>query len=132
MVFGGGLIFMAVGMLWYSPFLFGKMWMRLSGIDPVKVDRMKKAGMGKTYFAALLVALLMSAALYYFYGLTEVGDTAEALMLAFALWVGFVATTLAASVLWESRPFTLYLINSGNYLIALSLVSLFYFLFSRL
>ncbi|HXK35039.1 MAG TPA: DUF1761 family protein [Candidatus Paceibacterota bacterium] len=33
---------MIVGALWYSPFLFGKLWLRYSGVMPGQEGAMKK------------------------------------------------------------------------------------------
>jgi len=45
---------MVIGALWYSPILFGNIWMNLMKIDPKNIDKMKDKGMGKYYFTAFM------------------------------------------------------------------------------
>ena len=115
---------MAVGMVWYSPFLFGRTWMTLSGIDPDKADECNKKGMKLTYLASFLVGLFMSFLVGYVLTRTFSASLIDALKKAVLLWAGFVAPVLLGGVLWEKKPVTLYLINAGYYLVALSLISM--------
>jgi hypothetical protein len=42
------LVSMVIGGLWYSPLLFGNIWMKLSGITQKDVEKAKKQGMMKS------------------------------------------------------------------------------------
>ncbi len=128
-VLAGGVVSMAIGMLWYSPVLFGKAWMELSGCGPEKIAEAKAKGMGKTYFLAFLNGLVMSAAIYYLaIWATETVTVQDAVILAAVLWLGFIATTLFSSVLWEQKPLKLYFIKTGCSLVTMILVSILYVL----
>ena len=51
-----GIASMAIGVFWYSPKGFGKMWMRLQGINPdCKPEQMK--GMAKAYILTFISTL---------------------------------------------------------------------------
>ena len=49
-----------LGMLWYSPLLFGKKWMGLSGLTDKKLQEAKKKGMAKNYFIGFVSTLVMA------------------------------------------------------------------------
>ena len=113
---------MGVGMLWYGP-LFGKTWVALMKFDPAKMEEAKKKGMGLSYLWAFLGAFVTAYALVYFIGLLGVSDVMGAIELVCWIVLGFIATTLLSTVLWEGRPFVLYLINVGYYFVVLSLMA---------
>jgi hypothetical protein len=50
-------------------------------------------------------------------------DWLSAADVAFWIWAGFVAPILLGSFLWESKPFTLYLINASYWLVTLLVMS---------
>ena len=53
------IIGMIIGALWYSPLLFGKLWMKLSGMTEKQLNEAKKKGMGKMYLVAFIGVLLI-------------------------------------------------------------------------
>ncbi len=108
---------MALGFLWYSPMLFGNTWMKLAGIktDPKKV----KAEMPKSAFFGFLTALVMVFILAQVVGYTQAKTLVDGVMSGFWMWLGFVATVMAGIVLWEGKPFKLYALNVGYYLVTL-------------
>ncbi len=108
----------AIGMAWYSPLLFGKAWMKLMGFTEGKVKE-KKKGMGKTMAAGFAAVLVMSYVMAYIVGFSQAASVTEGAEAGFWVWLGFVATVMLGQVLWEGKPFKLYLINSLHYLVAL-------------
>jgi hypothetical protein len=99
---------MVIGIVWYGP-LFGKQWMKLSGVKANKKDMVLRN------LGGLLSAVLMAYVLSTFVGLGLSG----ALLIGFWIWLGFFATSSLGSVLWEGKSFKLYLINNGFNLLAL-------------
>jgi len=99
---------MIVGLVWYSPQLFGKAWMRLSGVSK---EDMKKRSMGKSYSVGFIAAFVTAMVMSYFLSLAGATTFGGAANVAFWIWLGFLATTMLGSVLWEAKPTTLYLIN---------------------
>lgn len=118
-----GIANMVVGSLWYSPAFFGKTWMALSGIKKEQMTEAKKKGMAKYYAAAFLVGLVMIYILGGFLAIFQVANVMDALQITFWLWLGFIATVSISSVLWEGKPWTLYFINIGHYLVSLGIAS---------
>jgi len=123
----GAIITMGLGFWWYSPMGFGKPWMRLSGINPSAMTSEQKKSMWKTYAMGFIGGLVMVYVLAHVLGISEIafgGMTVPlALRGAFWVWFGFIATTMLGSVLWEMKPWTLYFINAGYYLVSLLIVS---------
>jgi hypothetical protein len=117
-----GVTYMVIGMAWYGP-LFGKQWKALMGFNNQSMKQMKMTAM-QAMVSGLISALIMAFVLAHdayvwgqFYG-DSISQLMFALQLAFWIWLGYVATTQAGSVLWEGRPWKLFFINAGNTLVA--------------
>ena len=110
---------MIIGALWYSPLLFGNAWMRLMGFNKKDIEKAKKKGMGKLYFYNFIGALVMACVLAWFIGVSGASGLSEGIIVGFYVWVGFIAAIHIGSVLWEGRPFSLYLINISYWLVNL-------------
>jgi hypothetical protein len=105
-----------LGAVWYSPALFAKPWMAMV---LVRTDSTKKRSMilGMiTSFIGSLVTSLMLAHVVIWSGAP--GPAAGALI-GLILWLGFIAAPLAASYIYEGRPFKLFAINTGYWLVGL-------------
>ena len=112
---------MAVGMLWYGP-LFGKMWKSLMGLTDESVKSMKLSPM-QAMCGGLVTSLVMAYVLAYFTAIVGVAGVAGAFQLAFWIWLGFVATVSLGSVLWEGKPFKLFVLKAAEHLVALFLMA---------
>ena len=110
---------MVIGALWYSPLLFGKLWMKLSGMTEKQLNEAKKKGMGKMYFVAFIGVLLMSYVLAHFVDYTDSRTFVQGMQTGFWLWLGFIIPILIGSVLWENKSFKFYLLNIIHYLVVL-------------
>ena len=111
------IISMIIGWLWYSNVLFGKTWIKLMNISKKDIEKAKKKGMTKSYIIMFISALIMNYVLALF--VDYAGSFALGMRIGFFIWLGFFATTMIGSVLWENKPFKLYLINTFHYLVAL-------------
>lgn len=115
---------MALGALWYSPLMFGNIWMKLSGMTKGDINKTKKRGVGKLYLAGFIGSLLMSyvlSFLIYATGSTNMGDGVKIGMIT---WAGFVIPLLLSSILWEGKPLKLYILNVTYWLISLVLMTI--------
>ena len=108
---------MAIGALWFSPMLFGKSWMQLSGMTSAKIKVAKK-GMMQKYSVAFIGSLLMAYVLAVIFELTSTITLATASKMAVLVWLGFIVPVMLGVVLWEGKPVTLYLMNVLYYLVA--------------
>lgn len=122
-VFVAALAAFLVGMVWYSPLLFAKPWMALSGMSPEDCKARQKKGMAPLMIAAFAMCLLMAFAFGYVVTRTNSGSLVDAMRKAALLWGGFVVPVLAAGVLWEKKPLALFFINAGHYLVTLLVIS---------
>lgn len=113
---------MIIGSLWYSPIMFGNIWMKSGGLTQKDMEKAKKKGMGKLYFAAFIGALVIAFILAHFVQYVTANNFVEGMQTGFWLWLGFVAPVLLGSVLWESKPVKYYLINVAYWLVNLILM----------
>jgi len=114
-VFAATVVANVLGGLWYSPFMFGKLW-RKGNAMPVAMGS-ASAGTFISSFVLHLIAASMLAAL-----LGPSADGMEGLQLGAVIGVSFVFTAMGATNLFEHRPLYIIAINSGYHIVSLSLV----------
>ncbi len=93
------LLAMVLGSLWYSPLLFGGIWMRLNKMNPANQGDAKQMYKEMTviYGLQIVLAFLQAYILAHFVkGWSDVSGIESALW----IWLGFVIPTLAGSVMW--------------------------------
>ncbi|PIS01171.1 MAG: hypothetical protein COT84_03685 [Chlamydiae bacterium CG10_big_fil_rev_8_21_14_0_10_35_9] len=106
-VFIAAIVYMLIGWLWYSPWFFGKTWLKLSHI---KSDKNK---MGLAFFLGFINAVFISFFLALLLGFLRVNTALDGFFVGFGVWLGFVVTTQFSSVIWAKQSFRLFLINIG-------------------
>jgi len=111
---------MVIGMLWYGP-IFGKHWTAFMGIKKQDMAKMKK-GAGKKVSLGFISTLVMSYVLAHFIAFTQAATITEGAVIGFWLWLGFVATVTAGSVIWERRSKDLYFLNNAYQLVSLAVM----------
>jgi Protein of unknown function (DUF1761) len=98
-----------IGGLWYSPFLFGRAWMRVNNLDEAQLA---KSNMAKIFGLSFLFALIMAANLAAF--LAEPKTTASwGATAGFLTGFGWVTLSIATIALFERRSWKYTLINGG-------------------
>ena len=106
-----------IGATWYSPMLFSKPW-----ADILKLNvNGKPKGMWVGMVAALVgdvVLCLVLAHLVRYAGASSFGAGA---VVGGMVWLGFFAAPNVAQGIYEQRPFTLFAINQGYWLVCLVL-----------
>jgi hypothetical protein len=79
--------------------------------------------MGKSYGLMALGALVMSwvlaHAIFFSSYYMQSSGVSSGLLTGFMSWLGFVAPVTLGSVLWESKSWKLWSLNTGYYLVAL-------------
>lgn len=111
-----------LGFLWYSPAMFGKKWLELSGMKSEDASAAKKQGMGKTLVISFLTSLVMAYVLAYVVYLTQASTLWGGITVGFWAWLGFVATFTANSVLFEKKSWSLWFLNNGYNLLSIALM----------
>ena len=109
---------MVVGAVWYGP-LFGKMWMKLSGM---KMEDAKKTDMSKAYGLTFVGWLLVAFVLAHFVQYTDSMTFADGAMTAFWAWLGFALPTAIGTTVFEGKPMQLLLLNKCHDLTAMLLM----------
>lgn len=118
-----GIATVLLAFLWYHPAVFGTAWMRMTNISPEMAERGKRLMPLMSLFA-LMASMVVAYVMSYFALAWGVYDWVGAIELAFWCWIGFAAPPLLGSVLWEQKPFKLYLINAGYWFVAFLAVAL--------
>jgi hypothetical protein len=98
---------MVIGFFWYSKWLFGQKWTKLSR------HTMTTKEPGFAYAMMALNSFVIAFFLALFETYCGVATVTDGMVVGFLCWLGFVATTQISSVLWEKQSFHLYLINTG-------------------
>ncbi len=113
---------MVIGSIWYGPYLFGKVWMELSGHTP-DPSKGQPSAMIKSYsimfVGSLLMAFVLDHALIYASTYTLTVGVPAGLMVGFWNWLGFIAPVTLGTVLWEGKSWKLWFLNNGYYLVTL-------------
>jgi hypothetical protein len=123
-----GIAAMVLGFLWYGP-LFGKKWATLEGMDmnmmknptPEQKKKMYR-GYAIQFVAALVMAFVLEHSLIFAAAYMHVSGVSAGLQAGLWSWLGFIAPATLGMVLWEMKPWVLWIIVSG-YWLALLLIS---------
>jgi hypothetical protein len=111
-------VFMVIGALWYSPILFGKKWMSITGKSEKDIKQ-ESAGVWKAYLISALGALVMAYVLAHILHYVQADTALKGLQTGFWVWLGFVVTSNLGGILFEGRPKGLYFIYNGYQLVSL-------------
>ncbi|MGH9968528.1 MAG: DUF1761 domain-containing protein [Pyrinomonadaceae bacterium] len=105
-----------LGAVWYG--IFTNKFVELMAWTPEQLRALENQSHGKEYVMAFLSSLVLVYVLAHFVQYTKATNLVGGLQTAFWLWLGFVATTQAATVIFEGRKPGLYLLNIGYQLVA--------------
>jgi hypothetical protein len=103
-----------LGALWYSLF-FAKPWMALTGHTPGE----RPKGAIVAMFSSFIGGLILSLVLAHVVAWSGVGTVGWGAFIGFICWLGFIAAPLLSETLYEKRPYRLFAINSGYWLVSL-------------
>ena len=104
-----------IGAIWYSPLLFAKPWAAMVGLDMGK----KPKGMVYGMIASFVGSLVLSFVLAHWIKYAGATGYFVGALIGFLNWLGFIAAPQVAQTIYEQRPFKLYVINTGFWLVAL-------------
>jgi hypothetical protein len=92
-----------LGGLWYSPLMFGKIWMQIMECDTLSQEELKKMQkkMAPFYGLQLLLTLMTTVVLSIF--ITDVlNSDADTYFMTALIWAGFIVPTQIAGVVWAN------------------------------
>jgi len=111
---------MVIGFTWYSPAVFGKHWMKLSGVHPKKEE---KEAMYMSVAIGFLAALITAYVLSIFIQISGATTFVDALTIGAFVWIGFMATLQVHRVAWEQKSWNLFFLDTGNTLLTTLVVA---------
>ena len=112
-----------LGGLWYSPIFFGNAWMKSAGLSKKDIDKHKSREMARAYITSFLMSLITAYVLAYLIKYIGAVTWIDGLIVAFGVWLGFIATVSTGVVLWEGKPLKFYFINVLYHLVSLILMA---------
>ncbi|MBX9709954.1 MAG: DUF1761 domain-containing protein [Xanthobacteraceae bacterium] len=104
------------GAAYYGP--LGKIWLEAQGKTAEEVKRAGKSGVAKAapFILSFLAEIVMAAMLAGLIIRTGPVTVSHGLKLAFAIWLGFLLTTMAVNYAFADRKPALTLIDAGHWL----------------
>ncbi|MGA8729820.1 MAG: DUF1761 domain-containing protein [Terracidiphilus sp.] len=108
-----------LGAVWYSPPLFAKPWMAMLGI---KKGESNKNSLLAGMISSLICDLVLSFILAHFVIWSGANTFGWGALIGFICWVGFFAAPNLPQGIYENRPFKLFAINNGYWLVGLIVV----------
>ena len=109
----------ALGGLWYSPALFGKVWQREAGVTE---EKMKSANMTLIFGLTFVLALIAAWVFALFLGPRP--PMALGLGAGFSAGLCWVAASLGINYLFERKSLKLWLINGGYHTLQFTIIGL--------
>ena len=108
-----------LGAAWYSPALFAKPWMQILGL---KKEESKKSFLYLGMIASLVGDAILAFVLDHIIIWSNATGFGWGVVIGVIVWIGFFAATSLPQNLYEGRPFKLFAINSGYWLVGLVIV----------
>ena len=105
-----------LGAVWYG--IFSNKFIELMAWTPEQMRELESQSHTKAYVMAFLSSLVLVYVLGHFVQYTKASTLTGGLQTAFWLWLGLIATTQLATVIFEGRKPGLYLLNIGYQLVA--------------
>lgn len=121
MVLVATIIGFGIGGLWYSPVLFQKKWVKL--VKQAESDAPHAFTSTQAMLLEFVITLLTSYILAHLIVLVHASTLSLALQLGFWLWLGFQMPMLLANVLFGKHSLELFVINAGQRLVAILVMS---------
>ncbi len=109
------LVKFAIGAVWYSPLAFGPRWGAIVGVSPDAFRARMLSAIVTDLVAGLVLAWVLANVLKF----TGAAGPVPGARVSFFLWLGFVATPLVSTTVYEGRPLALFGINAGYWLVSM-------------
>ena len=110
-----------LGAIWYSPPLFAKPWMAALGITP---DPNKKQGLLAGIIASFIGDFILAFMLLHIIYWAHANTLNRGAFVGCVVWLGFFAAPNFPQGIYEKRPFKLFAINNGYWLVGLIIVGI--------
>jgi Protein of unknown function (DUF1761) len=104
-----------IGAIWYGA-IFGEAWKKMSGITDMKPTP-QNIVLGMV--SALVMSYVLAHAIVFASAYMKASGVSAGLTGGFFNWLGFIATVTLGGVIYEKRPWKLWLLNNAYWLISL-------------
>lgn len=112
---------MVLGMIWYSPQVLGNAWMKETGKKMLDMKKHMK-DVHKSYAIMFVGALVMAYVMGHLTSYAGARTLMDGAMAGFWAWLGFAATVMLGSTLFEGKSWNYYGINAGYHLVQFLMV----------
>ncbi|MDC7226389.1 MAG: DUF1761 domain-containing protein [Spirochaetales bacterium] len=112
---------MLIGALWYSPVLFGNIWLKL--IEKKAEDIGRDEG-NKAMALAIVPAIVSAAGLSVLIGISDASGIVDAIIIGSLASIAFSGMSLLNLVFFEDRKFSLVLLNAGYAFVSFNIISI--------
>ena len=113
-VIGAAILQWVIGAIWYG-LIFAKPW--ASMVKPK--EGQKALGQAVAMLACLIANFVLCFVLVHILNAASSGSLKRGLLIGFACWLGIVAPPLYVQHFYEGRPFRLFAISAGYWLVAM-------------
>ena len=107
----------AFSLIWYSPFVFGSVWVDAKGADATAMPLWK-------FFVAPLRELITAWLLAWLIGRLGIVHWKSAASLGLVLWLAFYVVQLSGAVIFDGMPVVLGVVHAGDWLGKMLLIAL--------
>ena len=104
-----------IATIWYAA-IFGKVWMKLTGINDMKPA---PVNMILVFIGSLVMSFILYHMIMFGNAFLHVSGIQGGLMGGFHSWLGFIAPVTLSTKLYEKKPWGLWLLDNGFWLISL-------------
>jgi hypothetical protein len=119
-VLGATIVWFVIGAIWYSPALFSKQWIALTGHQ---MGGDKKGSIAQVMIISFIFSLIEAYILAHFVALGQAMTFIEGAQIGLWLGLGFVAMPFAIDFIYAGKPWKLYFINVGYQLLGVVIMA---------
>jgi hypothetical protein len=114
-VFVAALANYLIATVWYAV-VFGSLWKRLTGITEMKPVPMN---MVLVFIGSLVMSFVLMHSIAFGNAYVNTSGVAGGLMGGFFSWLGFIAPVTMTNVIYEKRPWKLWILDNAFWLLSL-------------
>lgn len=115
---------MLVGTVWYAKPVFGRVWMKMVGLDDQKASKGAGRAIAGTVIVSLITAYVIACAAFISHNFFANSFLVDSLLTAFWLWLGLTAARFITHDLFEQRPWKLTLLNISHEFVTVMIMGL--------
>jgi hypothetical protein len=108
-----------IATIWYG-FIFSKAWMKLTGITEMKPSALNVI---LVFVGSLVLSYVLYHSITFAEAYLKMGGVKGGIMGGFFNWIGFIAPITLSTKLYEKKPWGLWLLDNGFWLISLIIMS---------